>query len=102
MNIILIYFTIPAKKEAAKIARHLLNKKLIACVNIFPADSLYKWKGKIAEENEYILIAKTISKNYLKIKNNLEKIHPYSVPCIIKISASANKKYLNWLKGEIK
>ena len=43
---ILVYITNPDKKTALKVARHLLAKKLIACGNIFPAESLYMWQSK--------------------------------------------------------
>ena len=101
MNFIFIYITNPTKEEAKRIARHLLERKLIACGNIFPINSLYWWEGKIADENEFVLIAKTIEANYEKVKNEVEKIHSYQVPCIIKIPVSSNKKYFDWLKGEI-
>lgn len=101
-NFIFIYITNSSKEEARKIARHLLTKKLIACANIHPeVESLYPWKGKMTEEKEVILIAKTLEKNFEKVKSEVEKIHSYSTPCIIKISVSSNEKYFEWLKGEI-
>jgi periplasmic divalent cation tolerance protein len=102
MNFILVYITNPTIEEARKIAKHLLEKKLIACANIFPITSLYWWEGKIADEKEFVLIAKTSEDNYEKVKNEVEKIHSYSTPCIIKIPVSSNKKYFDWLKTEIK
>lgn len=101
MNLILIYITNPNKKTAKKIALNLLKKRLIACGNIFKSDSLYWWRGKIVNENEYILIAKTTEANYEKVKNEVEKIHPYKIPCVIKIEARTNEKYGKWLKREI-
>ena len=97
-----VYITCKDKKEAKKIARYLLLKKLIGCANIFPVDSLYWWKGKMQDENEFVIIAKTISKNYEKIRKEVRKIHSYSVPCILKINAEADKDYDNWINGEIK
>ena len=85
MSFVIIYITNPTKKEAKKIAKHLLQKKLIACANIFPINSLYHWQGKLVDENEYIIIAKTVAENYEKVKKEVEKIHHYDVPCIIKI-----------------
>jgi periplasmic divalent cation tolerance protein len=102
MNFIFIYLTNPNQKEAKKIAKHLLKKRLIACANIFPIESLYWWQGKIAKEKEFVLIAKTIKNNFPKIKTEVEKIHPYKIPCIIKIPVSSNKKYFDWLKREVK
>jgi len=97
MNFIFIYITNPTKKEARKIAKYLLEKKLIACANIFPIDSLYRWKGKIANEKEFVLIAKTKKANFEKVKKEVEKIHSYTVPCIVKIPVSSNEKYYKWL-----
>lgn len=102
MNFVFIYITNPTKKEAKKIAQYLLKKRLIACANIFPISSLYWWKGKIVDEKEVVLIGKTIGANFEKIKKEVEKIHSYSIPCIIKIPVSSNKKYFNWLKKEVK
>ena len=101
MNSIFIYITNPGKKEAQKIAEHLLEKRLIVCANIFPIESVYRWKGKIKKEKEYILIAKTTEKNYEGVKNEVEKIHSYKIPCIIKIPVEANEKYFNWIRNEL-
>ena len=98
MKFVLIYITNPTKKEAKRIANHLLEKKLIACANIFSIDSLYWWESKIADEKEFVLIAKTKKENFEKIKKEVENIHSYAIPCIIKIPVSSNKKYYNWLK----
>lgn len=101
-EIILVYITNSSKKEATKVAKHLLDKKLIVCANIFEnVTSIYLWEGKMAEETEYQLIVKTLEKHYETIIKEIEKIHSYSIPCIIKIPASANEKYFNWLKSEI-
>lgn len=102
-NFIFIYITNPSIEEARKIAKHLLEKKLIACANIHPeVESLYPWKRKLVEEKEVILIAKTLEKNFAKVKKEVEKIHSYSIPCIIKIPVSSNEKYFEWLQSEIK
>jgi len=101
-NFVFVYITNPSKEEATEIAKHLLKKRLIACANIFPINSMYWWESKIAEEEEFILIAKTIEGNFEKLKKEVEKIHPYSIPCIVKIPVSSNEKYFEWLKNEIK
>ena len=98
---VLIYITNPDKKTARKIALILLKKRLIACANIFPIESSYWWKSKIAREKEFIIIAKTLEKSFAEIKKEIERVHPYSIPCIIKIPANANEKYFGWLKKEI-
>ena len=93
----IIYITNPDRKTAKKIALRLLKKRLIACANIFPIESVYWWKGKIENAKEVVLILKTKEK-FDKIKNEVKKIHPYSIPCIIKFDAKANKEYEAWLE----
>jgi len=102
MDFIFIYITNPTEKEAKNIASLLLKKRVIACANIFPIESLYWWKSKIINEKEFVIIAKTEKNKFEEIKKEVEKIHSYKIPCIVKIPVSSNKKYYNWLKKEIK
>ncbi len=102
MPFLLLYITNPSQAVAKKVALHLLKKHLGACANIFPVHSAYLWRGKIEKTHEWILIFKTVSKNCKAVEKEIKKIHPYSVPCIMKISVSANKDYEKWIKREAK
>jgi len=102
MSLCDIYITNSNEKEARKVAKHLLDKRLVACVNIFPIKSLYWWHNKIADEKEFALIAKTTSDKYDKVKEEVKKIHSHTIPCIIKIEIEADKEYADWLIGEVK
>ena len=101
MNLIFIYITNPTKEEARKIAKHLLEKKLIACGNIFESNSLYNWEGKLADENEFVLITKTTEDKFEDVRKEVESIHSYEVPCIIKLPVTANDKYSDWMKEQL-
>jgi len=98
----IIYITCKDEEEAVKISKHLLDKKLIACSNMHPIRSMYYWKGKIQDEKEVVIIAKTLDKNYDKIKEEVAKLHSYDVPCILKIDAEANENYNKWVHKEVK
>jgi len=97
MKHIFVYITAPTKKEAGKIARHLLERRLIGCANIFPIESLYWWKGKIEKSGEFVLLGKTKEKNYGMIIKEVEKLHSYSIPCVAKLPVDFNEKYGKWL-----
>ncbi len=99
---ILTYITCKNKAEAEKIANHLLKNKLIACANMFPINSLYRWKGKLQKDKEFVLLTKTIKTKAKKVEKEVKKIHSYDIPCIIKKEVTANKEYLRWIKNEIK
>lgn len=102
MKPILIYTTTASKQEAQKISHHLLNKKLIACANFFPIESIYSWQGKITEDKEYTLLLKTEEKHLSTIKKEIKTLHSYHIPCIIKINIDAEKDYGNWLLSNLK
>lgn len=99
---ILIYIACKDKKEAERISKHLLKRRLIACANIFPIKSIYRWKGRLCRADEHIVLAKTRENKYNIVKKEVKKIHSYDVPCILKIKADANKEYADWVEKEIK
>ncbi len=100
---IISYVVCKDREEAKRISRVLLGKKLAACCNIIQTESLYNWKNKLVEDNEVILLAKTLDKNFTEIKKEVLKIHSYKIPCVLKIKVKdINASYLKWLKSEIK
>lgn len=100
---ILIFVTFPNKKEAVKIANHLLDKRLAGCITMFPVDSFYWWQGKKVKDKEIEIIIKTRRKNFEKVKEEIKKLHSYTVPQIIAIDvAKVNDKYFDWLKKEVR
>ena len=95
---VIVYSTISSEKQAINLANSLLKRKIARCVNIFPTKSIYEWKGKIIKGREYVMIIKS-SKSFELLRKEIEKIHPYEIPCIIELSKKMNKKYEGWLNG---
>ena len=98
-KIVFAYITCKNKTEAKKIGRILLREKLTACVNIFnDMESMYWWNGKIQNDKEVVLIAKTTKKLFPKLSKKVKSVHSYSVPCILQLEVKdGNKVYVNWL-----
>ncbi len=97
-----VYITFPSKDSAKELAKILLKSKLIACANIYEIDSLYNWEGKIADETEFVLWAKTTSDKISEIEKKVQKHHSYDIPCIVNFDAGANDAYAQWVKEECK
>ena len=93
--------TVPGKKDAERLTKEILNKRLAACVQIIgPIKSIYRWKGKIENAKEWACLIKTRKTLYKKVESAIRKIHPYEVPEIIAVSiAQGSKDYLKWLSG---
>ena len=94
----MIVSTYPNKKSISKVANKLVQGKLVACVNMTKISSVYSWKGKVENVDEFLAIFKTTQSNKTKVKNEIKITHPYTVPEIAEIQInSINKLYLDWL-----
>ena len=99
VEICFVYSTIASLKEAEDISNKLVGEGLAACVNIIPSmHSVYKWQGEIGKSEECIMIFKTSVAVYDMLKTRLQELHPYDVPCIIRINTEeVNDAYKAWL-----
>lgn len=97
-----VYTTIGSIQDARKIAHSLVEEQLVACVNIIPSvESVYSWKGKIQNDEEIILIAKTTDNNVKKTIQRIKKLHPYELPDIIVLPIIGGlKEYLDYISNQ--
>ena len=97
---IIIKTTTDSHKAMKLIANTLLNKKLVACVNMIPRmRSKYIVDGRITESREVILLIKTTKKLENKVYKTIKDLHNYEIPEISTIQTSkVDKNYENWLK----
>jgi periplasmic divalent cation tolerance protein len=96
--------TTPSKNEAEKIAKTLLEERLIACANIIgPVQSLFWWQGKIDEAQEHLILMKTRKDLFSKLSEKVKALHSYQVPEIIAMPiVEGFKPYLEWLESSLK
>lgn len=97
-----IITTVENKKEAEKIAKILLEKKLAACIQIIEGiESHYWWKGKIEKAKEILIFIKTKESLFRKVEKIIKEKHPYQLPEIIGIPVlKGSKEYLKWIEEE--
>ena len=97
----MVYVTVKEMSEASKIARHLVERRLIACANMFPIISVYPWWGKVEEGEEVAMIMKTRSSLVDEVIKEVQKVHTYEVPCIVSYKMEKGLQgYLDWLDAE--
>ena len=98
----IVYSTINTIQDARRIAHTIVNEQLVACVNIIPKiESIYRWEGKIENENEFILIAKTTDSNVKKTIQRIKALHTYDLPDIIVLPIIGGlKDYLDYITTE--
>ena len=100
MDNIIIYCNTDSLTNAEHIAEILVENKLTPTVNILPPiKSIYRLKGKVVKASEYTLIIKTQKHLYNKIKEKIEKLHPYELPEIISVNIDqASPEYISWIQ----
>ncbi len=99
---ILVYIVCANIEEAKRISRHLLEQRLAACTNVHPIASMYWWDGKIVEDNEVALLAKTVPMNFERIKAEVVQLHSYQIPAIFSIPVeNVEEQYLRWLEDNV-
>lgn len=99
----LVYTTGDSKENLENIAEKLLEKKLIACANIYPEiSSIYKWENQIEKSNEIAMVLKTKIGNYSELEKEIRKLHNYDCPAILEIPISRSSlNYANWLEENL-
>ena len=104
MEPLIVYCSVPDAKTGATLASALVEEGLCACVNKLPSImSYYMYEGKFYEEGEELLIIKTDSTHFERLKERIESLHPYEVPEIIAAPIThGNSSYLQWLESSLK
>ncbi|MGR3310659.1 MAG: divalent-cation tolerance protein CutA [Candidatus Brocadiales bacterium] len=99
---IIIFVTTSSVEEAQKIGHALVEERLAACTNIIsPIQSIFNWEGKVSDEREALLMAKTKGSLFNDIVVRVKQLHSYTVPEIIAIPiAYGSQDYLDWISEE--
>jgi periplasmic divalent cation tolerance protein len=100
---VIVLVTAKNKAEAGKIAKGLLEAKLIACANIIDGvESLFWWQKKIDRSKEVLLVLKTQQKLFKKLVSTVKLLHSYQTPEIIALPIIAGSgDYLKWIDESV-
>ena len=95
--------TVGSADEAKKIARTLVEERLIACANIVPAvNSIYRWKGEVCDDDEVLIIMKSTQSRWERMASRIRELHSYEVPEIISLPVTeGSREYLDWVRAEV-
>ncbi len=98
---IVILITAPALDKGEEIARALVTEGIAACVSIIPRiTSVYRWEGKVCEDEEVLLLVKSPKSLFPRIRDRVKSLHSYDIPEIIALPViDGLPDYLEWLKN---
>jgi periplasmic divalent cation tolerance protein len=97
---IVVLTTAADDEQARAIGRHLVERRLVACVNIVPrVQSIYTWEGKLVQEDEALLVCKTRPERFEAVRAAIREIHSYDVPEVLALEVpQGDAAYLAWLR----
>jgi|SRR5580704_2235562 periplasmic divalent cation tolerance protein len=95
----LVLTTAGSAEEARKIAGALVERRLAACVNVIPqVQSIYRWKEKVEEAEEWLLVIKTTSNAFPRVQEAIKELHSYDLPeCVCVAIEDGSTEYLKWI-----
>ena len=98
------FVTVGKLDEGKKIAKILVEEKIVACVNIIQnISSIYRWKENIEEDTEHLLIIKTTDENNDRLITKIKELHSYEEPeCIGFKIEKGSESYLKWIRDVVK
>lgn len=94
-----IVTSVGTEEQALDIAHALVRRRLAACVNILPGvRSIFRWKGKVQQDGEFLLLIKTIETNFDAVQRAIHELNAYELPEIVAFSASkADRAFAAWV-----
>lgn len=101
-KLLAIYTTTGNAAEARQIARTLVERQLVACVQIHAIESVYCWNGGMQNDPEFRIMAKTTAAAYPAVEQAIRELHSYELPAIYAVNVTAAyAPYAEWVENNV-
>ena len=102
-DVILVLTSVGTEEQALQIGEELVRRRYAACVNMVPSvRSIYRWKGKVCEDSEYLLLIKTLAREYRDVVASIKRLNSYELPEILSMSLrDADADFCAWIVGMV-
>ena len=99
---VFIYTTCATPEEAKRLGKLILEKKMGACVDYWPVDSMFHWKDGIKQISQVMLSISTFENKLEAVNDLISEHHSYSVPMIAGVDVRRiNRAYRGWMTTEV-
>jgi periplasmic divalent cation tolerance protein len=98
-DLIVVVTSVGTEDQALDIAHALVRNRQAACVNLIPnVHSIYRWKGRVCDDGEFLLLVKTTGKEFAGVKQTIQQINTYELPEILAYRVDeASDGFASWI-----
>lgn len=95
--IVEIEITAPSEAWVTEFARGLVDDGLVACANVHPVHSVFRWEGKTDEATEGLVVLHTRESLVDEIHLRVDRDHPDDLPAFRFRPTCASEDYQRWV-----
>ena len=83
-DLMVVVTSVGTEDQALDVAHALVRSRRAACVNIIPnVHSVYRWKGRVCDDGEMLLIIKTRAAQLEAVRETIHKVNTYELPEVL-------------------
>ena len=99
-DLIVVVTSVGTEDQALDVAHALVRSRRAACVNIVPnVHSVYRWKGRVCDDGEMLLIIKTVASQFEAVRETIHKVNTYELPEVLGYRVDmASPGFLAWIE----
>ena len=103
MGFLIVLTTVGSEEQANLLADELVVRRHAACVHMIRVGrTVYRWQGRIFDDNEYLLVAKTTDDEYPAVEATIKELHTYELPEILAFEVKRGEAdFLQWITASL-
>lgn len=103
MGVLIVLTTVGNEEQANLLADELVVRRHAACVHVIPIQrTVYRWKGRVFDDHEYMLVSKTTDEEYPAVEKTIQELSTYELPEILGLEVSRGEPgFLEWIVGSL-
>lgn len=98
-DLLVVVTSVGTEVQALDIAHALVRNHQAACVNLMPdVHSIYRWKGRVCEDGEFLLFIKTRASEFEGVRETIQKMNTYELPEVLAYRVDdASPAFASWI-----
>ncbi len=98
-DLIVVVTSVGTEEQALDVANALVRSRRAACVNIIPnVHSVYRWKGRVCDDGEMLLIVKTRASQFEAVRETIHRVNTYELPEVLGYKVDmASPGFASWI-----